>query len=98
VRELAGAVADLAKEPGNRPTRQQAAHRALALARRAGGSAPQSQATLAASVAIQMVATDVMVFCGVDPGQAADAVRKGSGALHVPDPPSTSRMPFRLGR
>jgi len=45
-----------------------------------------------------MVATDVMVFCGVDPGQAADAVRKGSGALHVPDPPATPRMPFRLGR
>jgi hypothetical protein len=98
VRELAGAVADLAEEPGNRPTRQQAAHRALAIARRAGGSAPQSQATLAASVAIQMVATDVMVFCGVDPRQAADAVRKGSGELHVPDPPSTSRMPFRSGR
>jgi hypothetical protein len=60
--------------------------------------APQSQATLAASVAIQMVATDVMVFCGVDPGQAADAVRKDRGALHVPDPPATPRMPFRLGR
>jgi hypothetical protein len=98
VQELAGAVADLAKKPGNRPTRQRAADRALAIARRAAGSAPQSQATLAASVATQMVATDVMVFCGVDPEQAADAVRRGSGELHVPDPPPTSRTPFRSGR
>jgi hypothetical protein len=53
---------------------------------------------VAASVATQMVATDVMVFCGVDPEQAADAVREGSGELQVPDPPPTSRMPFRSGR
>jgi hypothetical protein len=97
VRELAGAVADLAKQPGDRPTRQRAATRALALARRATGSTQQSQATLAASVAIQMVATDVMVFCGVDPEQAVDAVRKGSGELHDPDPPPTARTPFRSG-
>ena len=98
VRELAGAVADLAEKPGDRPTRQRAADRALAIARRAADSAPQSQAALAASVGIQMVATDVMVFCGVDPEQAADAVRKDRGELHVPDPPPTSRMPFRSGR
>ena len=94
VRELAGAVADLAKTPGDRPTRQRAADRALAIGRRAAGSDPQSQATPAANVAIQMVATDVMVFCGVDPGQAADAVWKGNGELHGPDPPPTSRLPF----
>jgi hypothetical protein len=98
VRELAGAVADLAEKPGDRPTRQRAADRALAIARRAADSAPQSQAALAASVGIQMVATDVMVFCGVDPEQAADAVRENRGELHVPDPPPTSRMPFRSGR
>jgi uncharacterized membrane protein YgaE (UPF0421/DUF939 family) len=98
VRELAGAVADLAKQPGDRPTRQQAAARALALARRATASTQQSQATLAASVAIQLVATDVMVFSGVDPEQAVDAVRRGSGELHVPDPPPTARTPFRSGR
>jgi hypothetical protein len=98
VRDLAGAVADLAKKPGDRPTRQQAADRALAITRRTADSAPQSQATLAASVAMQMAATDVMVFCGVDPEQAADAVRQGHGELQVPDPPPTSRMPFRSGR
>jgi hypothetical protein len=97
VRELAGALSDLAEKPGDRPTRQRAADRALALARRAAG-APPSQAALAASVAVKMVATDVMVFCGVDPEQAAGAVREGSGELHVPDPPPTPRMPFRSGR
>ena len=98
VRELAGAVADLAEKPRDRPTRQRAADRALAIARRAADSAPQSQAALAASVGIQMVATDVMVFAGVDPGQAADAVREGGGALDVPDPPPEPRMPFHPDR
>jgi uncharacterized membrane protein YgaE (UPF0421/DUF939 family) len=98
VQELAGAVADLAKKPGDHQTRQRAADRALTIARRVAGSAPQSQATLAASIATQMVAIDVMVFCGVDPEEAADAVREGGGELHVPDPPPTSRMPFRSGR
>ena len=63
------------------------------------GSPTWSQSALAASVAIRMVATDVMVFAGVDPGQAADAVRKGSGALDVPDPPPPERrMPFHSNR
>jgi hypothetical protein len=45
-----------------------------------------------------MVATDVMVFAGVDPGQAADAAREGKGALDVPDPPPEPRMPFHSDR
>src|SRR5215213_4598547 len=69
VRELAAAVADLARAPGDRPTRQRAADRALDLARSAG-SPGQYQPAVAAAAAFQMVATDVMVFAGVDPGQA----------------------------
>jgi len=65
-------------KPGDRPTRQRAADRALTIGRRAAGSDAQSQATLAASVATQMVATDVMVFCGVDPGRLP--TRCGRGA------------------
>jgi uncharacterized membrane protein YgaE (UPF0421/DUF939 family) len=98
VRELAGAIADLARAPGDRPTRRRAADRALDLARWAADNPLPSQAALAASVAIRMVATDVMVFAGVDPGQAADAVQEGRGDLEVPDPPPTPRMPFRSDR
>ena len=78
VRELAGAIADLARAPGDRPT--------------------QSQAAVAAGAAVRMVATDVMVFAGAELGQAADAVREGTGELDVPDPPPTSRRPFRSDR
>jgi hypothetical protein len=62
VRELAGAIADLARAPGDRPTRQRAADRALDLARRAASSPGRYQPAFAAAGAIQMVATDVMVF------------------------------------
>jgi hypothetical protein len=98
VRELAGAIGDLARAPGDRPSRQRAADRALDLARSAPGSPARAQPDLAAGVAIRMVATDVMVFAGVDPGQAADAVGEGGGALDVPDPPPEPRMPFHPDR
>lgn len=90
VRELAGAIADLARAPGDRPTQQRAADRALDLARRAASSSGQYQPAVTAAAAIQMVATDVMVFAGVDPGQAVQVLREGTGALHVPDPPPAS--------
>jgi hypothetical protein len=90
VRELAGAIADLARAPGDRPTQQRAADRALDLARRAASSPGQYQPAVTAAAAIQMVATDVMVFAGVDPGQAVQVLREGTGALHVPDPPPAS--------
>jgi hypothetical protein len=98
VRELAGAIEDLARAPGDRPSRQRAADRALDLARSAPGSPTLSQSALAASVAIRMVATDVMVFAGVDPGQAAHAVGDGSRALDAPDPPPEPQRPFHSNR
>jgi uncharacterized membrane protein YgaE (UPF0421/DUF939 family) len=98
VRELAGAIANLARAPGDRPTRQRAADRALDLTRWVTGSPPQSQAALAASAAIRMVATDVIMFAGVDADQAADAVREGTGEIEVPDPPPAPRSPFRSDR
>jgi Fusaric acid resistance protein-like len=98
VRELAGAIADLARAPGHRPTRQRAADRALDLARRAASSPGQDQPAFAAAAAIQMVATDVMVFAGVELGQAAQVLREGTGDFQVPDPPPASRIPFRSDR
>lgn len=97
VRELAAAIADLARAPGDRPTRQRAADRALDLARSAS-SPGQYQPAFAAAAALQMVATDVMVFAGVDPGQAVQVLREGTGESQVPDPPPASRSPLRSDR
>ena len=98
IRELAAAVGDLATAPGDRATRRRAADRALTLARSAAASPPRSQATLTASAAIRMVAADIVAFAGVDPGQAADVVREGTGDLDVPEPPPAPRTPFRTDR
>jgi hypothetical protein len=97
VRELAAAIADLARAPGDRPTRQRAADRGLDLAR-SPSSPGQYQPAFAAAAALQMVATDVMMFAGVDPGQAVQVLREGTGESQVPDPPPASRSPLRSDR
>jgi hypothetical protein len=99
VSDLAEALRDLAGSPGDRSTRQQAADRALDVARRlAAGPAPVEPEAVAATVALRTVAGDLMVFAGVDAEQADAAVREGTGEFRVPAPPSSSRAPFGLGR
>jgi hypothetical protein len=99
VRELADALADLAGRPGDRSTRQEAADRALDVARRlAAGHMPSDAEAIAAIVALRTVASDLMVFAGVDAEQADAAVREGTGEFRVPAPPSAPRAPFRLRR
>jgi uncharacterized membrane protein YgaE (UPF0421/DUF939 family) len=95
VHELAGALADLARRPGDHATRQRAADRALEAARHlADSETPPGSALAAAIMAVRMLAADVMVFAGVDPAQAGGAVQEGTGQLRVPVPPPTPRTPF----
>ena len=94
VRELADILADLEGELGNRPARQRAAERALDVARQVDEDAMANSALGAMVVALRMVATDLMVFAGVDPGEATTAVKEGAGELDVPTPPQTRRLPF----
>jgi Fusaric acid resistance protein-like len=99
VRELADALAYLAEDPGDRDTRQKAADRALEVARRLATSDATSDAeAVTALVALRTVATDLMIFAGVDAGQADAAVREGTGEFRVPAPPSSPRAPFGLPR
>jgi hypothetical protein len=100
VRELAAALTDLARKPGDRTTRQHAADRALEAARHLADSSdtPADSALAAAIMAVRMVATDIMVFAGVDPERAGTASRVGTGKLKVPTPPPTPRTPFNAGR
>jgi hypothetical protein len=98
VHELAGALGDLARAPGDRSTRQQAADRALDVARRlATGATPSESEAVAALVGLRTVVTDLMVFAGVEPEQADAAVRAGTGEFRVPAPPAAG-APFGLGR
>jgi uncharacterized membrane protein YgaE (UPF0421/DUF939 family) len=94
VRELAAALADLSGQPGDRPTRQHAAERALELARwvlqHEAATAAQS-ALATACAAVRMVALDVMVFAGVGADEAREAMRAAAEDVEVADPPAPPR-------
>jgi uncharacterized membrane protein YgaE (UPF0421/DUF939 family) len=102
-RELATAVGDLAAALetvagglGDRETRQQTADRALDVARRgpdAGGAATPEHNF--AWMALRTAAQDLMVFAGVEPEQARQALTEPRDALRIPAPPAAPRTPFR---
>jgi hypothetical protein len=99
VRQLAEALEGLAARPGDRPIRQQACDRALETARDLVVADVSAGSPLAAGMmAASTVAIDIMVFSGVDPQSAFEAVRHGSGNIQVAHPPATPRWPFNLGR
>ncbi len=99
VRELAAALDELAKMPGDRGTRQRAADRALGVARGLRDADPGTGLlSAAATFSVRMVAADIMVFAGVDADEVEAAVREGARELEVPDPPSAPRVPFKARR
>jgi len=61
------------------------------------GLAPNSVAICGRAVVtmVDLAATDIMVFAGVDPEQAAAAVEGDTGTFAVASPPATARVPFR---
>jgi uncharacterized membrane protein YgaE (UPF0421/DUF939 family) len=99
LRALADALTDLAKDPGGRASRQRAADRALAVARGLpSGDPPPEPERDAAIFAVRMIAADIMIFAGVDSGQAQDAMSEDTGELEVPTPAPAPRVPFNPGR
>ena len=77
----------------------QAADRALDVARRlAAAKTPSEPEAVAAFVVLRTLASDLMVFAGVDAEQADAAVREGTGEFRVHDPPSSPQAPFGLRR
>jgi Fusaric acid resistance protein-like len=99
VRALAEALANLAGEPGDRSTRQEAADRALEVARQlATGETPSEPEAVAAIVALRRAASDLMIFAGVEADAADAAVREGTGEFRVPTPPASPQAPFGLRR
>lgn len=99
VRELAGALDLLAGNPGDRETRQTAADIALLVARpRADAETPSDARSALADAVLRIVATDIMVFAGVDASEADAAIRLREGEVRVPTPPAAPRIPFGLDR
>jgi hypothetical protein len=98
VRELAGALRGLAGNLGDQATRQAAADRALDAARVLPDADDPGSPFTAAILAARMVTADIMVFAGVDPRRAEDAVREGTGEFRVPAPARPAHIPFRGDR
>jgi uncharacterized membrane protein YgaE (UPF0421/DUF939 family) len=78
VRDLAEVLTLLAGELGDRATRQRSADRAFEVANAVSGERPAADSAPALAVAaVRVVATDIMVFAGVDLEDAVEAVRAG---------------------
>jgi hypothetical protein len=95
VRELAEALEELAGGLNAQAVRQDAADRGLAVAAEvsADGEPPDS-AFAAAVVSVRIVATDLMIFAGIDPEGAVAAVREGIESQHVSAPAEAPQLPF----
>jgi Fusaric acid resistance protein-like len=95
VREIAELLADLARAPGETPTRQSVVDRVPAVLRSLAGaeSAPDSPMGTAVA-AVRVVLGDIMLFAGVEPADALTVLREGTEDVRVTAPPRTSRLPF----
>lgn len=97
--ELAEALTKLATNLGDRTVRQDVADRGLALAAGISADGAPPESTFAAAVvSVRMVATDLMVVAGIEPGDAAAAVREGIESRRVRVPPAPARLPFSWRR
>ena len=94
VRGLAQALTELARDPGDRHTRQATVERLIDVARETAASGPPTDPALAAVTGVRWVAADALMFAGVDPQQAVDAVEQGTGQFDVPTPPPAPRVPY----
>lgn len=92
MRDLADVVASLAGALGDVRTRQDAAERGLELASHIAAEDLPADSDLAfMAYSLRMVATDIITFAGVDPHDAAAAVREGALDQRVPPPATASR-------
>lgn len=88
MRGLADALGVLAEDPAGRDSRREAAELTRDAVRPFGERPPASHPFLATAVmAARMVAVDLLMFTGSDPGGALAAVRADRGGPAVPPPP-----------
>lgn len=93
VRDLSEVLAALARELGDRETRQRTVDRALEVANATSGADVPAGSTLAVAItSVLLVATDIMVFAGIDLDDAVQAVREGVLEQQVAAPPHKRRL------
>jgi uncharacterized membrane protein YgaE (UPF0421/DUF939 family) len=93
VRALSEVLDALARRLGDRETRQRAADRALEVANAVSGADAPAGSTLAVAITgVRMVATDLMVFAGIDLDDAVQAVRDGILEQRVAAPARGRRL------
>jgi uncharacterized membrane protein YgaE (UPF0421/DUF939 family) len=93
VHDLSEVLAALARDLGDRENRQRAADRALEVANAASDTDAPAGSTLAVAITgVRMVATDVMVFAGIDLDDAVQAVRERVLEQRVALPPPRRRF------
>jgi Fusaric acid resistance protein-like len=103
IRQLASVLRGLARDPGDRTNRQQAADSALKVARelQADGRVrdPALGSGLAAMIAsVRAVAADTMIYAGVAQDEATAAIESGDSDLEVRSTPAVRRSPFKRPR
>lgn len=95
VSRMASVLYTLADGLSSREARQQAVEGALRSARRFGeGGADADPVTTATHLAVEMVATDIMVFAGIRFEEAEEALREDGSDLEVPHPPGVPWLPW----
>lgn len=99
IRELASALVMLAQGIDDRTVRQTVADRAFRITRQYAGEATEHGSVLApAIIALRMVASDIMIYAGVDIAEAREAVRQGTQTFEVLAPPPPVQFPIKWGR
>lgn len=97
IRALSETLADLARKPGDRETRQHAVERALEILRRLRALEAEPDPDLTAALtAARIAVTDLLLFVGVDPDEARAATReereKREPEVPAPASPRTGRL------
>jgi hypothetical protein len=101
LRDLAARVRGLARAPGDRAVRQQAADGVLRAARRLRSDERVRDASMDSPLAGTVVsmctaAADIMIFAGVDPDEATEALAREAADVDVPTPAPSPRTPFTM--
>lgn len=98
-RDLAQVLAALATAPGDHEVRNRAIEQAVHASRVEAALDDEHDARFVVTTALlHIVASDIMIFCGLTSEQARSALREGSLHASVSAPPPAPRMPFGLDR
>lgn len=94
VQEMAAVLEVLAGDLSDRDARQRAVDLVLDVARPFGDDAAEDSVTAATHLSVQMVATDIMLFAGLEPERAAQALSGEEDQPRVAHPRTESWLPW----